>query len=102
MFKCGNCKRNSKPAEKMNLVITKVRPVTYEIIFKETNELSKSSNGFEIMKTVPMCKECASLSGNSVELAKEAESLNKTPSILRKFFIEREKRFNRFDTPEEP
>jgi hypothetical protein len=49
-----------------------------------------------------MCKECASLSGNSVELAKEAESLNKTPSILRKFFIEREKRFNRFDTPEEP
>ena len=64
MYKCDNCRKFSKPGDKLTKVVVEERRVTYPARYKEDEFgkqvcIDKGGEGFEIAMEVDCCPACA-------------------------------------------
>ena len=59
MFKCGMCKKSSKPREMATVKVVEKRVKEY-VQKDEYGNPGKESQGWEIVKEIKVCQSCAS------------------------------------------
>ena len=60
MFKCDLCKKISRPYTPMTKKIAEIRKKEYEYkIFTKSGEKTKITKGWEIVKELSVCNDCA-------------------------------------------